>query len=184
MELLIDENDKCTAIDAHRLMSRLWQGSAPRSGRTLYALGFDVLVLCAEELQTQDQFSEAGINPPPSLNEVGVYLCPLDDFKLSAREAGLATKAAIELAALHRRGKRLLVTCAQGRNRSGLVSALTIRLLTGCTGRTAADHVRVVRPNSLTNPWFRAYLDDLPAPTAASIAGQGRVHPVVANVRA
>ena len=127
MELLIDSNDKCTEIDAHRLMSRLWQGSAPRSGRVLYALGFDVLVLCAEELQTQDQFSEAGINPPPSFDEVGVYFCPLDDFKLSAREAGRATRAAIELAAMHRKGKRLLVTCAQGRARTGETQAGWVR---------------------------------------------------------
>ncbi len=178
MDLLIDDDRKCTEIDAHRLMARLWQGSVPLSGALLRDLGFDVVVLCAEELQTPDDFSVAGINPPPDLVEVGVYRCPLDDARLTEAEASRAHSASVALARMHREGKRILVTCAQGRNRSGLVAALTMRLLLGCTGSHAASIVRMVRPRALTNHWFRDYLDGLPAPSLASRQGRGRRHAI------
>lgn len=158
MDLLIDDNGKCTEIDAHRLMPRLWQGSYPESGALLRELDFHLLVMCAYELQTPDAFPE-----------VGVYMCPLDDSDLSAAEARDANEAARRIAQMYRGGARVLVTCAAGRNRSGLVSALTIRLINGCSGQRAADLVIEKRPNALTNRSFRRYLESLPPPSADSL---------------
>lgn len=169
MDLLVDGAGKNTEIDAHRLMSRLWQGSYPRDGALLRDLGFSVLVLCAFELQT-----------PGAFPEVTTLLCPMDDNRLSAREAQQAHEMARRVVAMHGAGHRILVTCAAGRNRSGLVSALALRLLTGCTGLKAREMVQRGRPNALTNPWFAAYLDGLPAPRVTRPGRQGRVHPVPA----
>lgn len=56
-----------------------------------------------------------------------------------------------------REGKRVLVQCYLGLNRSGLVAALALRELSGCTGPEAVALLRVLRDtNVLCNPAFHA----------------------------
>ena len=62
-----------------------------------------------------------------------------------------------------RSGERVLVTCAMGRNRSGLVSALALHFLTGISGAEAARLVKARRHNALTNRYFMAALFKVPA---------------------
>ena len=59
-------------------------------------------------------------------------------------------------------GETVLVHCAAGVNRSGLVSALVVRELTGCSGLSARIQVQTMRPGALINPAYRKFLDDLP----------------------
>lgn len=63
-------------------------------------------------------------------------------------------------------GYPVLVHCAAGFNRSGLVSALIVRQIRNCTGREARFHVQQCRPGALSNTIFSDYLDSLPAPLA------------------
>lgn len=62
-------------------------------------------------------------------------------------------------------GKNVLVYCYYGRNRSGLVAALIIRDLLGCTGAEALARLRMARRGAVGgNAHFVSYLEELPAP--------------------
>lgn len=137
-------------LDAHRIAPRLWQGSRPPEGKTLRTAGVDVLVLCAFEYQ------------PPARDFPGVELlhAPMDDGDIVPWR--LAMRTASAAAARYCQGKRILVTCNQGRNRSGLVTALILWTLNFGSGKRCADHVRQHRPNALTNEAFYRWLATLP----------------------
>ncbi len=57
-----------------------------------------------------------------------------------------------------RRGA-ILVHCHAGRNRSGLISALLVVMMTQLTGREAIEVVRKGRKNALANPHFEQFLN-------------------------
>lgn len=57
-----------------------------------------------------------------------------------------------------------LVHCYGGRNRSGLLNALVVRELLGCSGAEAKRRVVAGRRGALVNPHFSAYLEQLPKP--------------------
>jgi hypothetical protein len=137
-------------IDATLIMSGLYQGSIPSPGLGLADAGFTGVVFCAREYQ------------PPSGRYPGLKTIhiPLDDvgFPLTLMEVHAVNQVARSVANEVRRGGKVLVTCAMGRNRSGLVSATAVVFLTGCTGKQAVQLVRSVRPNALTNAQFVDYL--------------------------
>jgi protein-tyrosine phosphatase len=58
-------------------------------------------------------------------------------------------------------GGRVVTMCAQGRNRSGLVSALIAARILGLTGENAIRHVRDRVPEAISNADFAAWLDAL-----------------------
>ncbi|MDE2095676.1 MAG: dual specificity protein phosphatase family protein [Patescibacteria group bacterium] len=61
------------------------------------------------------------------------------------------------------RGERVLVHCAEGMNRSGLVNAMILVHLGICaTGGAAVDYIRNIRPGTLSNKTFEIYLRGLP----------------------
>ncbi len=66
-----------------------------------------------------------------------------------------------ELADHLQEGGCVVVMCHAGRNRSGLVSALTVRELLGCSGQQAIEWVRAARPRALANVAFEGYLTGL-----------------------
>lgn len=115
------------------------QGSAPPVN---VALPFDVVVLAAMEYQ-------------PALPGFKVLHVPLDDGPPPTRADRAIIRGAARRVADHvRAGDRVLVTCWQGRNRSGVISGLAMREL-GVDGRSAAARIRQAR-NGLTNPHFYA----------------------------
>lgn len=140
-------------IDASRIWPRLWQGSALATHHDLRRRGFAALVLCAEEYQP-----DASLFPG-----LDVIHCPIDDTiePLDRRSIGLVNRAAGLVAAHLNAGRRVLVTCMQGRNRSGLVSGLALHMLTGMPGAECVRVVRKGRANALTNPAFAEKLGRL-----------------------
>lgn len=122
-------------IEAHRIAPKLWQGSVPPEGRCLCEMGIDMVVLCAKEHQP-------GASHFP---RVEVLHVPFDDAELTNGEWMLARQASKEVAKRCLRGQRVLVTCMQGRNRSGLVVALALHRLTGWSGSDCIQHVRAFR---------------------------------------
>ena len=130
-------------LDAHEIVPNLWQGSFPIPGTTLQRAGFKVLVLCASELQfEEDTF--------PGLN---IIRAPNEDSKhLSRLRLRIALAAAKDSAKAIRAGQRVLVTCAAGLNRSGLVSALTLHALYGWSGPKCIQQVQQKRVSSLVCP--------------------------------
>ncbi len=55
-------------------------------------------------------------------------------------------------------GGRVVTMCAQGRNRSGLVSALIVSRVLGMSGVEAVHVVRTKVPEALNNPEFAVWL--------------------------
>jgi len=139
------------SIDASRIVSGLYQGSIPATGGAARRSGFHVIVLCAEEYQPRGHEFEGPL----------VVHAPMDDGKITPELWETAVQAATHVAKARRAGKRVLVTCAAGRNRSGLVSALSLMMLEGLSGRRAVALVKSKRQDALTNPYFVKALEKL-----------------------
>jgi protein-tyrosine phosphatase len=121
----------------------LAQGSAPPPG---VRIPFDVIVLAAMEYQ-------------PDLPGYEVLHVPLDDGPPpSPRERAHIRENAKRIARRVRAGKRVLVTCWQGRNRSGVLAGLALVEL-GLPGNRAARRIQRIR-NGLTNPHFLAMVNN------------------------
>jgi hypothetical protein len=143
-------------IDATRLAPKLWIGSAPRPGHHLREAGFDVLVLCAQEYQL----------PSSHFPGVRIIRCPYDDVpQLDSKTEGLVQRCARQVLGELLRGKRVLVTCAAGRNRSGLVAARVLMKLTGASAKVVVPHIQALREGALTNPVFTKSLGTYVAST-------------------
>lgn len=141
--------DHVPRLDANRIAPKLYQGSFPDPN--LYDLrreGIYAVVLCADELQ------------PPKEMYPGVVIvrAPMHDIEgpQGARSCVVANMASAYVARLLRAGKRVLVTCAAGRNRSGLVTALTMARL-GWDPHAAVYQIQRCRANALTNRTFREF---------------------------
>lgn len=129
-----------------RIAPKQYQGSRPPVGLSLYEQGIQVLVLCEAEWQP------SAVDFPNIL----VIHCPLEDElePMAYEDRVQVTDVAREVTALLSRNLRTLVTCYQGRNRSGLVNAMVLMNRYGITGDEAIRRVRVARPTSLVNPHF------------------------------
>lgn len=134
-------------MDASRVIPHLWQGSK----LTSLPKGFDAVVFAAYEVQPN--FG----NPPKQL----LIYAPMEDGNLeySPHDRKMAEKAASRVAQLVQEGKRVLVTCNQGHNRSGLIVGLALRNL-GMSTEKAIKLVRQARgPSALGNVSFVKYLE-------------------------
>ena len=133
-------------LDASSIARRLWIGGKPPLDRHLP--GFDVLALCARELQ------------PATVGFRGVVLRPsLPDSQLTQAELDRALANGREVAYALLGGKTVLVTCAMGRNRSALVAALGLGLITKLSATDLVELMRRRRsPECLSNPHFVSIL--------------------------
>lgn len=128
----------------------LWQGSAPPIHRNP-AVTADLLVLCAQEYQPSSRFF------PRSK----VIRARMDDAMPTPREMSEAMTAANEVVRAVLKGKVVLVTCAMGWNRSGLVTGLAMRKL-GYSGKDAVRLIKQARGDSaLSNRYFRKIVEEL-----------------------
>lgn len=144
-------------VSASRIVEGLYVGSAPPPGD--YRARFEVIVFASDEYQPDE-----GMFPG-----VRVRKCPFDDTRRpTEQDLATAWAAAEAVARDMRRGRRVLVTCLMGRNRSALVAALALHLVTGERG---VEIVRIVRERrvddtgvtALDNPTYRALVEVLPA---------------------
>jgi len=151
---------KHPTLDAHEIAPNLWQGGAPPYGTAVAEGGFDVLVLCAREIQ------------PPSVYfpDVQVIHAPNDDHPafghLTKNKLQTAISAARRVASAVQEGKKVLVTCAAGLNRSGLVTSIALHMLYGWPGSQCIQTVRANRGSvngmiPLSNDEFARALDNL-----------------------
>ena len=150
-------------LDAHEIGVRLWQGAFPPSGPKVREAGFDMVVLCARELQL----------PPEAHPGVEVVHAPNDDseaFPLTKEKLRIAVRAADIVVQRIQAGGKVLVTCAAGLNRSGLVSAIALHKMYGWGGDECIRTVRTKRVASkhhpgkaLSNAEFVAAIRWLPA---------------------
>ena len=137
----------------NEIYSGLWMGSEPIAP-TQYYDEFDTIVYAA-----------SGIKPNyKKFPEKSLLYVPLLDLRGEKLEAGTFEKAeqmAIWVAKDIKAGKQVLVTCAAGINRSGLIVALALRLLTGWPGIKCVEEVRNKRVFALTNEDFVHFISSL-----------------------
>ncbi len=130
-------------IDAHQVADKLWVGSTPAPEVCKH---FDAIVLAAAEKQHL------------VLRGCHIVKAPLDDAEPTQREINTAVSAARTVHVLRKRGKKVLVTCNAGVNRSSLIAALALIL----AGNAPAQAIRQVRTKRkppigmipLSNPYF------------------------------
>jgi protein-tyrosine phosphatase len=127
----------------------LFVGSKPSPGRHE---GVDVIVLAAVEYQ-----------PPAELFPgTEVIYAPLDDEPgrlLREDEIVTATKAASRVARRLRAGRRVLVSCMMGLNRSSLIAALAMHEVYGMGDDEIIARIRRARGAwALSNPSFERLL--------------------------
>jgi hypothetical protein len=108
-------------------------------------------VLCADTYQPGPELF-------PSVELV--YVPFRDRIDVTPAELDLALRGARKVALRLALGRRCLVTCEAGRNRSGLVSALALAMHRGIDPAKAGELVRRARgPNALINPAFVSFLN-------------------------
>lgn len=137
-------------LDVSEIHPGLYQGSLPPFGDVLAKKGFDVLVLCAEENQHDDfYFDIHTICAPGEDNEDPEVLTRcLPTWILAAQRVAQQVKL----------GKKVLVTCMAGLNRSGMVTAMALHLLTGKSGADCVAHIQSCRDHALFNSTFVRFL--------------------------
>lgn len=143
-------------LEASNVSPKLWVGSRPPVDRDLPA--FDVVALCAVEVQPDMGFHGRLIR------------CPIPDAVLSINELSRAIAASKQVAESLLAGKRVLVTCHAGLNRSAFVACLA---LSRVTTMGASDLISLMRtrrsPAALSNQHFLHLLHHL--------VGEGRENP-------
>lgn len=126
----------------------LWQGGLPEDWFEAWAQ-FDVVVsLCA---------GPRVIPLPPGRLRVLWYI---DDWEVPEDVEQLWRLVRL-IAGEVDAGKKVLVHCAAGLNRSGFVTALAYRELAKCSGTEAEDRVKALRPGALLNPYYTTFLHKL-----------------------
>lgn len=141
--------------DFDPIIQNLFQGAAPPYGETVAKLGFDTLVLCAKENQREDLYPG-----------VEVVLAPGDDdarVNRMMRDLPTWQQAAQIVAERVAAGKKVLVTCMAGLNRSGMVTGLALHQITGWSGADVVEHIQAARDMALCNDTFAEYLRGLSA---------------------
>jgi len=133
------------AVDASQVAPGLWVGARPPPGHYRW-LG--AIVLAAREWQ------------PPSFvyPNVAVLHVPLADDPtrpMPSTQTASAISAARTVTRYLQSGRRVLVTCHLGLNRSSLIAGLAMRLAFGTKADDAIATIRQARgPLALRNPTF------------------------------
>lgn len=120
-------------MNADQVSKNLWVGGVPTNPSEVEKK-FDTLVLCAKEFQ--DVF------PTHKHKKTELILAPMYDGKPTNVEKRRALKAAIEVRERLDNGKKVLVTCAAGVNRSALVASIAMMLGEKDTAKSAVNKIR------------------------------------------
>ncbi len=136
-------------LDFDQVSPRLYQGGKTDPDRSYGP--FTMIVLCAEECQPKlPRFRGRVLRPAFD-----------DTARPTERELARARAAALEVAKEITRGGRVLVTCAAGLNRSGLVVGLALNHVTKLTADQIITRIRAARgEHALCNPTFARIVTD------------------------
>lgn len=139
-------------IEAHKVGKNLWVGSAPEDPEAV-SKHFDVLVLASNLHQN--------IFPAKKYPKVTLIKAPMRDDEPSTEESAIALKAGLEVYEHNKAGKRVLVTCQAGVNRSALIAAIAM-VLSGLSADDAITRIRAARkPESGCMPLFNQHFCEL-----------------------
>ncbi len=142
------------------LDGRLWIGGAPVDYSWARRRGIDVVV----------DVSDPDMQPrPDEVRDIDYRKCPLADHD-ELPDIEQVEELVGHVVDSVRAGRRVLVHCSFGKNRSGLVVTLAVRELLGVTGAKAVALVRSRRHRAVNNQTFAAYVEALPAPDGTTAA--------------
>lgn len=116
-------------LDATRVAPKLYIGSYVKHPELLKPAGIDIHIQVARELTPAV--------PGTTLDDDG-RTCPAEDYSSARRASAVATNAI-------KSGKRVLVTCAMGMNRSAFVAALTMINHYQYSPETTIKQIRLMR---------------------------------------
>lgn len=141
---------------------------------------FDIVVLTAEGIQ----------DPSHRLEQQGyaVVRCGYEDNGNLAQAQRTIERCAPSIAASIRRGKRVLILCAAGQNRSALMTAKVRHLVTGEPGAAIvpsmwANDPRDAQHHAFTNGVFRRHVLTWPVRQVAAVT-KPSILPIVLGVGA
>ena len=140
-------------MNADEVGKNLWVGGLPTDFGAV-AENFDALVLAARDHQD--------IFPSSKHPEVKLILAPLDDEPYapnppSEDQKDIALRAAQKVYQLNKEGKKVLVTCLAGVNRSALIAGLSM-VLAGMPAAQVITQIRKRRkPPTGNTPLFNRY---------------------------
>ena len=126
-------------LDCNEIIDGLWLGSAPPEGMCLSEAGFETVFLCAEEYQPEAE----------EFPGVEVKRYPLEDFVLNKRSKEITRSCANEVLETLASGKKVLVSCLAGHDRSATVVAYVLHLKFGWAGTKCIEHVQARRVDTL-----------------------------------
>lgn len=128
-----------------KITEQLYVGSQPVVGRYLAGKGVQTLCLCAMEFQPEDS-AFPGVET--------VLRCPIDDAEPTPAMIRMVKQASQGVANSLAMGKRTLVVCHMGLNRSALVAALALIRL-GVKPSAAVEAIKQARgKHCFSNRWF------------------------------
>lgn len=141
-------------------------GGFPHDPLDIASRDFGLLVICAREVLD-------ALGEPSEQETADTYGCttlhaPFDDAELTPDVDARALRAADVVVSVLRGGGKALVTCNQGRNRSGLVAGMALlRLLPDLNGPQVVEMIKTRRAApcgqvALTNDDFRERLASWP----------------------
>ena len=134
-------------VDASQILGNLYIGGRPPIGRSILSASFDVVVFAAEEIQPAEWRVPGPVIIYAPMADVPERLTPaqVEDLRRVGRY----------VARLLERGRRVLVTCRAGLNRSSLVAATALLESTKMTPMQVIRLIRAKRsPLALNNPAF------------------------------
>lgn len=134
-------------LDANEIIPGIWQGSMAPPGDTLRRAGFEHLILAAKEHQPS----------PSNYRDMKVLYVPFEDHDepLSRNEWDKILVAALWAAERAAVDKPVLITCVAGWNRSGIITACALRILTNCSPEDAIRQIQRRRLRALNNESFK-----------------------------
>jgi protein-tyrosine phosphatase len=134
---------------------RLWHGGCPVDFGWVRDAGIDVIV----DLADPDAYP-----PAEEIADLTYLKCPLVDDDSSVPDPAVTVRLASFVSGLLDEGRRALVHCTFGRNRSGLITTLIVREQLGLSGAEALGYVQERRDRTVNNQAFARWLATLPAP--------------------
>ena len=146
-------------MNADQVGNNLWVGGLPTDSQAVDK-NFDAIVLAAREFQE--------VFPVHKFPKTQVIHVPLrDPGKPTTAEQAKALEAGLKVFELNKKGKKVLVTCAAGVNRSALIAGLAM-VVGGVKADKAINQIRKRRnpPSGKTplfNPHFVKMLQDVDA---------------------
>lgn len=139
------------AFEYSWIINNLAQGCFPGDARTAFD-HFDVVVLCAEEHQPKWKIPKGKF----------LYKMPLDDdpyVQVPAEVGRIVCEVALAAGSYHLSGHKVLTSCHEGRNRSGITTGVILQHYYNMSANDAIKLIRKQRNDDcLGNPMFEQFL--------------------------